>query len=502
MKSLRKAFHSGNTQLRQGFTLIHQMKSITSTKEPKYDVCIIGAGPAGLACLSAIREPYSLDHLTEREIDRAHHSMKLHRQLSVCVIDPHLDWLHTWKTSFRQLRIEYLRSPTLAHPDAFDHRALLAHACHKGLDKTELLESGCSDLKELLSLGQTQVGLWKLPSSSLFEEFCDELVGKLPHRRLQGHVVDIEDCGNSLYCIEWKNELDHSNHLKARTVIVATGTSGRSVIPPGLSNCPSFSWKAPDAFPDCVSTPTQQERVLVVGGGLTAVQAALRVVNDGHACVLCSRRPLQEKHFDIPVGWFDLRVANRNLVRIYHDSIDSRLAQIKKVRDGGSVPPWYMKKVREHREMLSCWVGSVEYIEEEQEETRQTVIIRYQGTDHKFDRVILACGVVPDSTVNPILSMLEEKWPIGNHGGFPALTQDLQWGTKHPNLFVVGAMAALEVGPDAGNLMGIRRAANVVASALECRCWLREKALTNPFEALLGDSDSDTEDSSSDQDSL
>jgi hypothetical protein len=45
--------------------------------------------------------------------------------------------------------------------------------------------------------------------------------------------------------------------------------------------------------------------------------------------------------------------------------------------------------------------------------------------------------------------------------------------------------------------MGIRRAALVIADSLDCRCWLREKALVNPFEALLlSDSDTEPEDES------
>jgi hypothetical protein len=53
------------------------------------------------------------------------------------------------------------------------------------------------------------------------------------------------------------------------------------------------------------------------------------------------------------------------------------------------------------------------------------------------------------------------------------------------------------MGPDAGNLMGIRRAALVIADSLDCWCWLREKALVNPFEALcFSGTDTEPEDES------
>ena len=75
------------------------------------------------------------------------------------------------------------------------------------------------------------------------------------------------------------------------------------------------------------------------------------------------------------------------------------------------------------------------------------------------------------------------------------MTVDLEW-TK--NLFVVGALASLNTGPDSGNIMGARRAASIVANALECKSWLRkeEGALANPFELFWDEEDSSSEDES------
>ena len=61
-------------------------------------------------------------------------------------------------------------------------------------------------------------------------------------------------------------------------------------------------------------------------------------------------------------------------------------------------------------------------------------------------------------------------------------------------------MSALQVGPDAGNLMGMRRAAYVISDKLNVRQWLRRTILANQYDAFMfsdSDSESETEDETS-----
>ena len=83
-------------------------------------MCIIGAGPAGLAALSAIHEPYTVDTMTPTQVSNANLSMKKHNgskkkkkmdgtganssvgpsDKKICVIDRHDSWLVGWKDNF------------------------------------------------------------------------------------------------------------------------------------------------------------------------------------------------------------------------------------------------------------------------------------------------------------------------------------------------------------------------------------------------------------------
>ena len=473
-----------------------------------YDICIVGAGPAGLACVSAINEPYSLDHLTEIQSERAakiHH--RHHRKLRVCVVDSNPEWMASWKSNFEQLRIRHLRSSALAHPNMFDRRALLTYASNHGRDEDELKQSNCGKMKELSGLGrETNTGMWDLPSTSLFEDFCDDLCQNLKHTYFQGYASDLTKGKNGGYQLGWTDTSGKQHSVGAKRVILATGMTGYPVVPKGLVSCPTISWKAPDAFCFAPKTRTTNvpHHVLVVGGGLTAAQVALRIAEEGNTCILCSRRPLHEKHFDVPVEWFDKRKTAECLSKFYHETIENRLQQLKEVRNGGSIPASYMKRLRKFEgKSLTRWVGEVKFKDETDNDNDNTadekkIRIRFEDKTVFFDRVILATGVAPDCTANPFCRKVLENFPITVHGGFPDVTQDLRW-SEDDEIFVIGAMAALQVGPDAGNLMGMRRAAYVISDKFNVRRWLRRTILANQYDAFMMDSDSDSESETEDE---
>jgi lysine/ornithine N-monooxygenase len=511
-------------------------------KDHHFDVCIVGAGPAGLAVLSAIHAPYSLDGgvYTDAQRERAIRSVYKKEQLTVCVIDDsHNEWLGSWKKNFDLLGIEFLRSPALAHPDMFDPNSLLTYAIRHGRED-ELLESGCSDSKSLASLGQTQVGLWKLPSSKLFVDFCDDLARSsfLPHAFIgKSTVIDLVQRGRNIKqsnSSSMKNKhssifeltlqsKDTSNSgsmapfkLTAGCVVLAIGPTGSAIIPPTIENAPKWRmWNHPPSPGHDESNGSLP--VLVIGGGLTAIQVALievrRKKHKQGSVILCSKRPLVSQHFDISVDWFNHRTTNKCMSDFFYDRpINERVAALKEARNGGgSVPPLYLEQVRhaEQRGSLKCVVGKFQYNGADKSHNVQagfTVSVKCDEADEnngnvltfRVEEVIVACGMKPtcgtsECPSTSLISKIQSCWPVRCEGGLPCVTQDLRW-KEGLDLFVVGALAALNGGPDAGNIMGMRRAAQFVANSLDCHNWLRETALVNPFEAFMDDDDSSDSD--------
>jgi lysine/ornithine N-monooxygenase len=503
----------------------------TTTKH--YDFCIIGSGPAGLAALSALRESYTLGdgiHLNDLNIQR--NQMILNRETKnnyhqrnkrICVIDPHPNWMDGWKNNFDRLDIKFLRSPVLAHPDAFDPNSLLAYA-YTHHRQHELQESDCSHSKKLQSLGESQIGLWDLPSTSLFNDFCVDLSKRLQHDYICGNVIDIiDDSNNKLegdqddgeappFRLTINNKKGKTSKITANAVILALGTIGKPIIPRGLKSVPNSKvcyWQQLDVHKDKIQ---YCKNVLVVGGGLTAIQTAQYALansnNTTTKVILCSRRRIQEKAFDVANSWFDRRHTNRHISNFYHASVEERLRILKDARNGGSVPSMYMNAIQPYIKSGRLEIiegGEVIYnrmtIDDENDEERNdssslsrvSVTIHQQGDFNKsssssslsvntsmssaefeFDLILLATGVEPDCNVHPLIQQVQKRYPIDTIGGFPCITEDLQFPCRE-KLCVVGSLSSLNTGPDAANLMGIKRSANIVANTLNCRSWLRDE---------------------------
>lgn len=95
----------------------------------------------------------------------------------------------------------------------------------------------------------------------------------------------------------------------------------------------------------------------------------------------------------------------------------------------------------------------------------------------EFSLVILATGTSLDIAGSPLHTKIANRFPTQFEGNMPVLTQSLRWSPSE-NIFVMGALAALELGPGALNLMGAKVGAQLVANELMTLLWRVPEAPT------------------------
>ena len=172
--------------------------------------------------------------------------------------------------------------------------------------------------------------------------------------------------------------------------------------------------------------------------------------------------------------------------------MNDRAHSLKDARKGGSIPPELLKELQrleEKNSNLICKeeveISQVDWVDDEFH------VILSDGTTTEVDFIWLATGCENVIDRYPLLSNLCKTLPIDIINGMPALSQDLSWSSSsgavdndgdeekveeeckwkqlaRKRLYCVGALAGLQLGADALNLVGARHGAIKVAKAIRC----------------------------------
>ena len=231
------------------------------------------------------------------------------------------------------------------------------------------------------------------------------------------------------------------------------------------------------------------KRLLIVGGGITSAHLALLAANRSKSpwcssVTLIQRTGGLERQFDIPNEWMG---PGRGKLQQEFWALDpdARVQRIAQERQGGSIAPEVLKDLRkaERGGKLKTIVGvDIVSVDRNQNEKSLQVLLS-DGSSIAVDMIWLATGFRVNLRNYPCLAEVESVLPITKVKGLPVLNKDLSWGdvVRPPNrenedpkwkeearrrLWIMGALAAVELGPDALNLMGGRQGAVRVARSV------------------------------------
>jgi cation diffusion facilitator CzcD-associated flavoprotein CzcO len=385
------------------------------------DIAVIGAGPQALTLVAYLlqKRPNFLSRLR--------------------VFDPSGVWLRQWQHQFASYEIPHLRSPSVHHP--------------------------CPDVGALRRFGEARSQAfhapYDLPGTELFQDFCSHTVAQLGLQNsvVAASVTGLKVLGKRLFQLT----LSHGETIQAKRVVLATG-GGK----PALPDC--FAMINADYPADRLQHSSQidlrrvdcrGERILIVGGGLTSGHLAIGAVQRQAQVTLMHRRQLHGKLFDADPGWLGPKYLNG----FHAESCWQKRAQtVLTARDGGSLTPSVLAQLRQHR--TSGNVEFQEHCQVEQVEWRddQWQVSCSHGTHSQYDRIWLATGSQLNVMLHPLLGMVQAAHPTEIVRGLPVLDRHLRWPGLE--LFVMGGLAGLQVGPTARNLSGARMASDRIVPAL------------------------------------
>ncbi|MFN3256540.1 MAG: hypothetical protein ACE37B_12650 [Ilumatobacter sp.] len=407
------------------------------------EVLVIGAGPQALAVMTHLLT--AAPSLRDR----------------IVAVDPTGTWMDTWNEQFARFEIDTLRSPGVHSPDP-DPSALLDHISRHRLGSPGLP--------------------YGIPFTSAFRSFCDELVERygLDELLRRGTVSSIrlpatDDTSETRTGIP--NTGIPSTGIPS-TGIPSTGIPSMTIAARHVIVCANPATPRLPDWAERVISPGDPavvhasdidlsavelggEHVVIVGGGLTAAHLTTAALRRGARVTMIVRRALRGSDFDIDAGW----LGPRFLADFESEPDPSvRAAAVAAARDGGSITPTMLRRLRSAIDDSTLTLLERSQVIDLQVERRLRLDVDVDGERRVVcaDRCWLATGSTPSLDAGPAFADLATHCQTVD--GLPVLSADLRVATLP--IHVTGRLAALQLGPAAGNLWGARRAAQTITRAI------------------------------------
>ena len=422
--------------------------------------------------LSDCRQPIADSHLAHRNvpitiigggIHGVSIAIRLLRDMPaaarhLAIVDRHPQPLTQWRSKTERQGMTFLRSPAVHHitPDAL----------------------GIVEYAERHNRTDELAPPYSQPSTQLFWDFCNDV--------LAGSGLQIPPTRKGVYYpfdvakLRWDKGAGRfpfrlistdNQGFRSSCVVLAIGADDCTYVPPEF-----VQWQR--RYPDQILHASQfsvlarfetslmasPERIVIVGGGLTAGTLAKSLGERGHNVALIARKGLKTEQFDFPPVW----LGPKALAEFANETdFQRRYETIQQNRGEGSITPDIMEALLNTPKVDIYPETRIYNITTEKEEGLPARRLRVEmtregcydrGTSERdvitnVSRVILATGYRFNLRGYGFLTELLTRHQVPLVCGLPRLDADLQ---LHPieNLFGSGTIAQLQIGPAAGNIAG------------------------------------------------
>ncbi|HRF97384.1 MAG TPA: FAD-dependent oxidoreductase, partial [Aggregatilineales bacterium] len=287
------------------------------------------------------------------------------------------------------------------------------------------------------------IALYERPALLLFNTHSDSLITRfeLEKAHIHGMAKGMEKIADG-----WRIHTDHTP-IDAKRVLLAMGASNFLNIP---------AWATPDMPVHHVldekfnRADINKGQWVVVGGGISGAQTALALAENGVDVTLITRYPIRIHDFDSDPCW----VTRLCLEEFYAtDNLSTRRLLIKQARYRGSVPYDIADALRDAIGMGMIRHVITDIIHADHAPFR---LITTDGREFVADGAILATGFTTSAPIPAWLAdaITRHDLPLAPDG-YPVVDRGLCWSD---GLYVTGALAELEIGATARNIIGARLA--------------------------------------------
>ncbi|ELY99653.1 hypothetical protein [Natrialba aegyptia] len=221
----------------------------------------------------------------------------------------------------------------------------------------------------------------------------------------------------------------------------------------------------------------------IVGGSITAAQLATRVAQlPGRDVVLFARSPFCIETLEASTDWMHFSGVTEKL-HVHPPASRAREELVSKARYDGTMPPYVFRRLQQALER--------EQVELEQSEIAVateaggTVVVTCRdGSAFCLDELICATGFGSPYDGELFYHLRQQSALQTGYRGTPVLDDDtLRWMRQDetPSRIAVSGVAAQQVlGPFARNVIGARRAGELIAGFLESELTDEQRGISRP----------------------
>ncbi|GAA2078454.1 NAD(P)-binding domain-containing protein [Actinomadura alba] len=360
-----------------------------------------------------------------------------------------------------RLKQRVLRSPYDHHPGAEGHRD-----CEL-LDFARLHWAHLTDI-ERREVRMAQAGHRSVVPLDVFEGFCRHVaaIHQVYARSWQAHVSQLESSEDSV-CVKTSN-----GEIRARSVVMCTGE--RRVQAPDSWRENGKDWKRVFYWDEPV--PEHASAAVVVGAGLSAAHVIANFLDKGSQVDWILRKTERYQCADVNASFFRAEGRARFLDTDRHQRLElmrrERRASIMFEFEPRIRRAEFAGQLRVHRNSHVACIG----------DTGEGVRLAIEGgRSIEADIAVLALG----TQANVGAGLLPDEI-IAPRDGWPDIEQATLAYTHAPRIHVVGAAAAMALGPAARNIDGHRVATARVLKAITRTCLPAKDGRDRPSSRSVG----------------